>query len=167
MRTQIYWRAVENRAAGAVAAIELLVSVQTSLLDSCPKLQTHSTVVADSVFRVESNGADRYTEVALDGRTDGVERASAAGYVFRLAGSELSYAEMAHPADARLARFESRPQGASWRIQIAHELFAERLEKGVILRGRALGLLLNRGDDLRAASAQFAAFLAAEPPLTT
>ena len=44
MRSQIYWRACSEPTEGAIAAVELLVSVQTSLLDSSPRLATRSEV---------------------------------------------------------------------------------------------------------------------------
>jgi hypothetical protein len=51
--------------------------------------------------------------------------------------------------------------------QLRHELFSERLEKGVILRARVRGVVLERADDVRHAAAMFNEFLHAELPLTT
>ncbi len=52
-------------------------------------------------------------------------------------------------------------------MQLAHQLFAERLEKGVILRARVLGVLVDRDGDLAAAARHYENFVSAAPPLTT
>jgi hypothetical protein len=87
--------------------------------------------------------------------------------LFRLAGCNFSYAEIVHPAGAHGTKLQARPEGAGQRVQLGHRLFAERLEKGVILRARALGLWIDRAGDEDAAAQHFQAFMAAELPLTT
>ena len=54
-----------------------------------------------------------------------------------------------------------RPSGLS------HRLFAERLEKGVILRSRIRGLFVPRDHDTELAQSEYRRFAASEPPLTT
>ena len=52
-------------------------------------------------------------------------------------------------------------------LRVSHQLFSERLEKGVILRARLRGVFLPRQRDTRVAAACYTAFAAAEPPLAT
>jgi hypothetical protein len=157
-RTQVYWRAAAS--SSAIASLELLVSVQTNLLDSRPQLVARSTIAAESVWRLDDFGRGTFVEITHDdaGVTSG-------GCVFRL-NSELSYAQLVHPADSQ-ATFLQVQRSETSRYELRHELFAERLEKGVILRARVLGVLLARANDLHDAARHFAEFLAADLPLTT
>jgi hypothetical protein len=161
LRTQIYWRTSSHPLESAIAAIELVISVQTSLLDSSPRLATRSTLSVDQAMCLSS--ADRVE----------IDLGKSSCYLYRLAEERFSYAEMVHPAQSQESTIEApataRAIGdvAPTRLELRHELFCERLEKGVILRARVLGVFLDRQDDLAAAAAHYAAFLAAEPPLTT
>ena len=152
MRTQVYWRAGSHAQQDAIAAIELLVSVQTSLLDSCPRLVARSELFVDEVLCIDDTGRAGNRQSP---------RTSRAGYLFRPAGQDFSYAEMIHPADAHGTRLESQAVDRGQRVELSHQLFAERLEKGVILRARVLGLWLDRAGDQDAAAKHFQAFLAA------
>lgn len=157
MRTQVYWRAGSHAQQDAIAAIELLVSVQTSLLDSCPRLVARSELFVDEVLCLDDTGRGQSAIPANE----------PCGYLFRPAGQEFSYAEMIHPADAHGTRLESQAVDGGQRVELSHQLFAERLEKGVILRARVLGLWVDRAGDQDAAAKHFQAFLAAKLPLTT
>jgi hypothetical protein len=170
MRTQIYWRAAAHERHRAIAAISLVVSVQTSLLDSHPALAARSQLVASEAYRLTD--AERGTfasilpavhdEVAADDVDDAPQC-----YLFRLPGRQYSYAEMVQPSDERHSHWEGWLHGTDYRLQLQHELFPRWLEKGVILRARVLGVLLDRQDDKACAAAHWAAFLRDELPLTT
>jgi hypothetical protein len=157
-RTEVYWRAAEKTQ--AIASFELLVSVQTNLLLGRPQLAAHSIIAAESVWRLDDLERGAFVEIAAEG-----SNVASSGWLFRL-NSELSYAQLVHPADSHATRCQRR-QGESPRYELRHELFAERLEKGVILRARVLGVLVTRANDLAAAAQHFADFLASDPPLTT
>jgi len=88
-------------------------------------------------------------------------------YLFRFPGRQYSYAEMVRPADARQSNWEGWLHDGDYRMELRHELFAERLEKGVILRARVLGVLLDRKDDMAAAIGHWRSFLKEALPLTT
>jgi hypothetical protein len=162
LRSQIYWRAMSHRTDGAIAAIELMVSVQTSLLDSSPSLATRSTLSVDGAVRLSS----------ADG-AESIAGGMASCCLYRLAETPFSYLEMVHPAQSRESASAvpsaagARGDAASKHIELRHQLFPERLEKGVILRARVLGVFLDRQGDSEAAAHHYTAFLAAEPPLTT
>jgi hypothetical protein len=73
---------------------------------------------------------------------------------------------MVQPADGRESRWEGWLAGADYRFELRHDLFAQRLEKGVILRARVLGILLDRADDKAAVLAHWNSFLREPLPLT-
>jgi len=179
LRAQIYWRAASRRVDSSATsappgAIELVTSVQTGLLDSDPRMATQTLVSATEVF--ELSDADSGAFSKLDGvsaETEYNPTGATACFLVRLPLRVWSYAEMVHPLDAQASTvgMAFRPSndfagsGSVWRLR--HELFLQRLEKGVILRARVLGLFLSRDDDMRAAAERYAAFCAEEPPLTT
>jgi hypothetical protein len=68
-------------------------------------------------------------------------------------------------AEASELQAASDPAGSS--LRLAHHLFAEHLEKGVILRTWVLGVVLDRAGDAAAALDAYRAFLATPLPLTT
>jgi hypothetical protein len=173
MRAEIYWRAQSHELDGAIAAIEVLASVQTSLLDSCPRLSTRSEVMARDVHRLSDVGRGAFAP-ARPASEGPAARDQPQCYLFRLAASQYSYAEMVHPADAQdstsqrlFARDSVEPRPPAQLFELKHQLFAERLEKGVILRARILGVLLDRSGDEAAAARHYAAFVSEKLPLTT
>jgi hypothetical protein len=176
MRAEIYWRAASHELAGAIAAVELLASVQTSLLDSCPRLLTRSTVTADQVLQLSDVERGGFKPVAPNPRDDvsNVPSDQPDCYLFHLVAADYSYLEMVHPSDAQASHSQwpvaaVRPlvKSAPNRFELHHQLFAERLEKGVILRARVLGVLLDRDGDQAAAARHYAAFISERLPLTT
>jgi len=168
LRSQLYWRAGSHHRDGAIFAIELVASVQTALLDSCPQLVLRSRLLAAEAFQLVDPQAEGFSSI-VPPRDDPDPDALGAPfcYLFRLAGRRYSYAEMVHPAAAQASSWDGWLHGTEYRLELAHKLFADRLEKGVILRSRVLGLLLDRRDDKAAVVRHWHAFLAAELPLTT
>jgi hypothetical protein len=169
MRTQIYWRTAAPSQPGVLAAIELLVSVQTSILDSCPRLETRSTLLADEILRLADPVAGPFVTLAPP-PISGEPSEPCGGprcYLFRLASSAYSYAEMIYPAVAELSEMESVARDLAFQATLRHQLFAARLEKGVVLRARILSLLCDRDGDAQTAALHYRAFLAGQLPLTT
>lgn len=168
-RTQLYWRATAHQLAGAIAALELLASVQTDLLDGFPQLTVRSELLASEVYQMVDAGRGSFASIVPPGDdAPGDESPDAPPcYLLRLPGGQLSYVEMVHPADRRQSQWDGWLHGADYRLQLRHELFARPLEKGVILRARVLGVLLDRQGDQAAAAAHWNAFLREALPLTT
>ncbi len=165
LRAQIYWRAAPRESHSVIAAIELVASVQTSLLDACPRLTTRSTVAAREAFRLvdAKRGAFELIPALEDNRAD-----LPTCFVFRLKSKQISFVEMVAPnvvQTTQLAADQSEDPAPPARL--VHQLFAERLEKGVILRARVLGVLVDRDGDLAAAARHYENFVSAAPPLTT
>jgi len=155
-RVQIYWRA----ASGPVGspAIDLQVSVQTSLLDSLPRLTAITKFQSVDLLhqREDHAGGDQPTNYHYE--------------LFRPVEREVSYVEMIHPADEASGSIFVGGRGSSPRPEdgsVSHELFASDLEKGVILRARLRGVFLPRERDTELAAEAYRQFLAAPPPLTT
>jgi hypothetical protein len=165
IRGQVYWRAFEWGESRA-SALELIVSVQTSLLDSDPTLHVRSQVTAGELLNIKSydppaaradtpRGSDNFV-VKYEGR-------GPACWLLRLSSDELTYAEMVHPSDFVASSFQEISPGL---IEHSTRLFRGPLEKGVILRSRLRGVLLPRSDDVALAAACYREFTASQPPLT-
>lgn len=150
IRPQLYWRYVEPR------GLELILSAQTSLLDSQPATTIESALPAGEALPLSASG--QVLSVSQDQwhTSDDAPRA----VLFRPQGYDVSYVEMVHPTDfagIQLSVVDQLPT-------VRWHLFPERLEKGVIRRGRVRGVLVSREDDLHAAQQALAAF--ATSPLT-
>lgn len=138
-----YWRAgwleLDN---ASCPYIDLVVSVETSLLNSRPWLVAKSKLSA---------GLDRWISAP-------------AGYeVARLPHPAASYVEIRHPDDALTASLSAMGDQAV----LSTRLFGQPLEKGVILRSRLRGLFVPREGDETLARAALAEFAAMPLPLTT
>jgi hypothetical protein len=148
VRAQVYWRCLTpeefapDHASSIVAAFDLILSVNTSVLDEDPQSTVHSSVSCP-------------TEILNAGKTPGC-------FLVRTRDSNQSYVEMVHPIDYQ----QSEASSGERQAQIVHRLFAQRLEKGVILRARIRGAVIACERDEATAIAGFQCFSAAEPPLT-
>jgi hypothetical protein len=165
-RGQMYLRAQQYLNAGSAApAIELITSVQTSLLDSDPSLNVRSRIAARDILRLTEIATNRAMPIE---RNDDQQHflaapAEIACFIFRLNGGQSSYVEMVHPADFNHSVLRRLPSGET---ELSHRLFAGRLEKGVILRSRVRALLVPSENDAALASACYADFATSEPVLT-
>jgi len=160
---QVYWR-VGNPPppadGGAGLQIELLVSVQTQVLDAEPRMTALSAVRASEFLYLEDEAAGRFA--ALEPGTD--LPPSAACLLVRLADSPLSYVEMVHPRDFNPGHLSVAQSGENWTIR--HTLIACRMEKGVIIRVRLRGGIVPRSRDVDAAAGLYEAFSHAALPLS-
>lgn len=151
IRAQAYWRRLEagqfceGHLDSVLVAIELVLSVNTSLLDSDPQATIETSV--SPAIKLKNFG-ERSEQTLV-----------------QPAGERFSYVEMLHPSDmgGTEALLGSGREGEA---QIHHRLFQQRLEKGVILRARVRGAVVERRQDTAIAEAAFRQFAASEPPLT-
>jgi hypothetical protein len=160
-RGQVYWRIVNLAKSPQQCAIELVASVQTSLLDSDPTVEIHSTFQADEALQLTDPIAERAVPLSL--ATQSSCDTMPACFIFRLRGAPLSYIEMVHPLDFVESRLTPLPDGA---MRWTTSLFQGRLEKGVILRSRLKALIAPRNLDVASAALCYRDFAASEPPLT-
>lgn len=166
---EIIWRAISpSEVPNLVVGVDLIVSVRTALLDSWPELAVRSRLTATEVLRLTSHQTAQFEPC---GGIPGPGCAVDAGagpclLIFRLPDLPFSYAEMTHPADFRGTALAPSAENPAM-VETRHRLFAECLEKGVILRARVRGIVVDRARDLQNAAAYYAAFVAADPPLGT
>jgi hypothetical protein len=164
IRGQLYWRALRCAPADWLA-LELIVSVQTSLLDSDPTLRVRSNVPAADVLCLENLKKGTAKAVARkNGRVASSRRRLPACWLFRLAHENRTYVEMVHPLDFVKSDFQEESPSD---VEHATKLFHGPLEKGVILRSRLRGVVVPRSEDVAAAIECYQEFAASEPPLTT
>lgn len=157
------WRATgSSQGSAASLAVELVVSVRTELLDSRPQMAVASMVPSSEALRLADAAAGRFEPLALEaaGAQDGC-----GCILIRLPQADISYVEMVHPADCHQDELEVLAAGHGPMMRIAHRLFLDPLEKGVMLRGRVCGVLLPRAEDCRLAADWYREFAAAEPSL--
>jgi hypothetical protein len=160
-RGQIYWRLVNHVGAIAHDAIELVASMQTSLLDSDPTLEIRSHIPADEILQLTDPENKRTVALPLSHETRCATQPSC--FVFRLRGSQSSYIEMVHPLDFVETTLLPKRDGL---VECTTRFFRGRLEKGVILRSRLRAMIIPQSDDITAAAVCYRDFAATEPPLT-
>jgi len=162
---QLYWQAKTLQSVdGVLASLSHLVSVQTHLLDTYPKITVASQVPSSEVLYIalgeggqaDVEPADRATTITPTGSTCCVLR--------RLLAAPFSYVEIVSAADVRNIVF---PAGAKGRMDAEWRVFADFLEKGVIRRARIHGALLPRENDIELAVECCRAMEHSPLPLTT
>lgn len=180
---EAYWRAGWFEYDGqSYPRIDLVVSVETSLLDSRPRLSAVSNLMLDAgalVYRGEG---------CMLARLGGAAGLQAAGFEYQ---DGVCYAEICHPGDSismlievpgretpgretpgREApdcgmRGEAQAALASRRpVRCLTRLFGQPLEKGVILRSRLRGLFIPWQRSEEIARAALAELAGSPPPLT-
>jgi hypothetical protein len=184
MRAQVYWRWLEPSefapefASYVLVALDLIASVNTSLLDADPASAVRSSLapvseVANLTQSEQGGQRARHVGPAPRGHEDlvtaiGPTEANTGCFTARLAIGGVSWVEMVHPTDFRGSRvtFSNGPLPGHCSADLEHKLFEQRLEKGVILRARIRGALVRQANDADCAIAAFRRFSAAEPPLT-
>jgi hypothetical protein len=160
VRPQIYWRLFRPEHIEGMG-LDLIVSVQTDLLDSDPSMSTASILPVEGLLRLHGPGADQFEPLVIDDPAP----LDAGLLLFRLAGGRLSYVEMVHPSDFCRAGVRTE-DAARHTARLSFPLFPGRLEKGVIRRARLRGCFLPREDDRSVAAALYGEFAASTPPLT-
>jgi hypothetical protein len=162
---QIYWRAgLLDSVDGVVGSLSLLVSVQTHLLDTCPRIAVESQIKAEGVIHLKSNGGSRGDVTNIDREATFPATTGTDCIIRRFIDAPISYAEFMPSSDFREFRIR-RDRDRGWRVQ--WELFAEFLEKGVIWLARLHGAFMRREHDVEIAAACCDALQRAALPLTT
>ena len=160
-RLQAYWRVIELESnCTAIAVFELVVSVQTELLDSHPAMSVVSCYTRSECLRYGAIGSDKPEPLEFG------EAHDRDGFLLvRPEGAAVSFMQAAHPAD--FAGYQASPSDDSQRqFKVRHPLFSEQLEKGVIRRARVRVAIVPRADDLSLTADCYRQFAASEPMLT-
>ena len=164
VRVQVYWRA--ESAADRAPLVDLQVSVQTSLLDSRPRLATSSRLPRGELRRLIDARAGMFEPISL-AQTHELSFLPEQGrecFLFRWPDVEASYVEIVYPGDSDCSKLKLCGSG---RWELSHGLFSGELEKGVIVRARVRGAYLPRERDEELAARAYAEFLKSDLPLTT
>jgi hypothetical protein len=157
-----YWRLRHHSQFNAVA-IEMILSVQTDLLDSQPAAVVRSMAQNVRVFHcaglADGNFQQRSQAYHVNPQDYEVHLV-----VLRHEGAGLSYAQLVHPTDLEALQLQFRLDGKSGAMAVVFQ--KPHLEKGVIRRARIYGWFLPAESDLRV-SAELARRSLEEPlPLT-
>ncbi len=143
---QVYWSASpEQLGLESVPSLSMVVSIQTSQLDTHPRLDIRSSLSAAEVLLISLVGDD----VLVDSHIEGVQgidpRAIACGLLWRFDRDSFCYAEIMPKSDFRQLAIERTSDmiGSRW------ELFAEFLEKGVIRRAQLHSMFVPRENDVQ------------------
>ncbi|TWU28550.1 hypothetical protein [Bythopirellula polymerisocia] len=153
----VYWRVeiTDSR----LVIIDAIVSLQTSLLESYPKVQTITSIHAKEAWFVP----DSHKKARLISSGQELTCDEFAGVLLRGAKGSWSYLEMTHPED--LGTWQAvDDQSDSWTLQ--RTLGGEFQEKGVIRRLRVRGLFIPREGDIETAPRLLKDFASSLPPLT-
>jgi hypothetical protein len=154
LRATAMWRRLDDPSEFGIAW-EVVVSAQTSLLETEADVAVVSSAVADSVAWADAESRWLCSEAA-DAIPD-----SATRILLKRRRSSLLLA--VHPADARGIVVTRAGDG----VRVACRLFAAALEKGVLLRSRVLAAIGPADGDESWATRVADAFAASQPPLTT
>jgi hypothetical protein len=162
---QIYWSsAALDSLDGVIGSLSLLVSVQTHLLDTWPRIAAESWIACDEILQVDvgGDGAGRAKYVATNAaiRCPG----ESCCIVRRWNDAQLSYAEIMLTNDFREASLACDAPGGDSLLKWT--LFSEFMEKGVIRRARLVGAFLRREHDVELAAKCCRAVECSPLPLT-
>ncbi len=165
---QVYWRALTDLDSPTVlGGVELILSVQTELLDSDPRMLVESRLNDSRVFHIESGGHApvEAIEVAASDIQSPVKLNPPGILLTRPYEASCSYLELVHPSDfIDVEIVRTSPDASEFTSRFT--MFEAPLEKGVIRRGRLRALLLPRQADTDAARSCYQQFVAAPIPLT-
>jgi hypothetical protein len=161
---QVYWSANTLESIdGVVGSVSQLVSVQTPLLDTHPKIDLLSQVPSSEYLLLSLSNYEAEFEPIEGDRT----LRSVGGtmcVLWRLLAAPLSYVEIVEATD--FYELSCGPAGDG-RLLAAWRLFAEFLEKGVIRKARVHGAFIDRAHDCEIAIECCRAIERSPLPLTT
>ena len=166
VRPQVYWRAIRlDSTDEPIYGIDLIVSMQTSLMDSDPSMTIHTDVGAAEAWQRSAAETERFRHVNGDSVSGADGDAARHLIVARHTIGTYGYAEMIHPSD--FAGGELTWSEDESRLEISTRIFDQRLEKGVIRRGHLRGVFVPRTGDFQSANRALTDLSASSPTLTT
>ena len=144
--------------------LELIIYLQTNLLESFPQLTLCSQVTGDDAYCLQYDREALAIEprALSDAEQRGVEQG---GVLVRPAEFSWSYFETTHPEE--VSHWDCIASASENQCKIQRRLEGSFLEKGVIRILRVRGAFLNRANDIELARKCLESFAMEEPPLTT
>ena len=149
VRPQLVWRVLRDEPRFGV---ELLVSVQTSLLDSAPEVLTRHAMSGELLALTEEG------ESVCDGEQTWT---TPTAILQRPEGADLSLTILVYPSD--FLQLDIKPGDKGW--EACFRLLRDSLEKGVIRRARMRGIYVPRENDLDYARQCLQELAVEAPPL--
>jgi hypothetical protein len=143
--------------------LELVLSAQTDLLDSGPTWHLNSFVREAALLHCGIREQKQVEDISAMVRTFDTGASNEHLFLFRVPSLGISYTQMVHPSDfagANVALDGRQP------MVVSSTLFPERLEKGVIRRGRVCGWVMPVENDLETAVKLAREFVDEPLPLT-
>jgi len=170
IRSQIYWRAIRATEGAPEFGLEVMVSVQTDLLNSDPGFKARSEFRGAQVGLLTAEQPPSIRALPLGSSAVVHElRPSPDALWVTWNGQRLAYVEVPTPGDSVATRVSNAPAAGESQplVRIEHDLLHEFLEKGVIRRCRLRGVFLPAGgDDGTVACQVVERFRRSELPLT-
>ncbi len=159
----VYWSV--PREEDGVVGLQMIVSAETELLGVTPRMIIGSQLAGVSVERLVDAAKEQFQPVAASADFLDSERGEPGVFLFRLHHLGISYVQMVHPSDFEHTNTRVVKRGEQ--VTLEHDFLTEKLEKGVIRRGRLNGILVSSEDDHRLAIQAYNRLLVESPPLTT
>jgi len=148
-----------------VPAIDVIVAIQTKLLDTVPRVTLCSELECDECIFLPAAPRGEGVDVRAMQRTTGSSQTidTPGCVMWRFDALNTSYVEMVHPHDFVSVRItaDGRRHAVRW------DLMGHFMEKGVIRRLQSRGALVPLESDQKSAAAAYAEFTHRPPPLTT
>lgn len=164
---QVYWRSIEIREFSAVG-VELVVSVQTDLLDDVASIALGSELPCKEVLHVMEDDTRSFTSAKLPHISDSpntVQINRPGPILFRLGKGIGTCMEMVHPTDFSSGQIDC-PTPDKGCAKSTMSVIGQPLEKGVIRRARSQALFVPAEGDEAAAIECYRRFAASALPLT-
>lgn len=151
-----------------VIGVELLLSMQTTLLDSSPLTSVCTSAPCEQVGwqSLRHNWSWRSAEEFGLAGDPLYLRPPQAGMILCRLDDRVSYGQAIFPSDFLQAQIHRNSEGTKT-VELTTPLIADRLEKGVIRCARVRGWWMPRQDDTICATQLFEEFASSPPPLTT
>jgi hypothetical protein len=170
LRVQAYWRALPlDQVPSGATGLDLEVSVQTPEWLVAAELAAVTQFQAGKTLRLTHQDGPRWQEAIPTARGSlALLPADGPGCLLFCRGrGGPAYLEMIHPADFHHDELSLTADASPDQVRLAHQLFGQGLEKGVILRARVRGMWLAEDLSEASADAAYREFVAARLPLTT
>ncbi len=160
-----YWRGLPSNSTSTLAALELISSMQTELLDALPRCVVGSRLAAVQSVLIWKSVEDDWQPLEIEPESSHMfaHHQVPAGVLWRFKAPQVSYLELIPPGDAQQLRLARTANGA---VTSQWQIFARPLEKGVILRSRLYGVLVEQATDLDQAQHWWQALESSQLPLT-
>ncbi|MHB8968868.1 MAG: hypothetical protein ACYC3X_02365 [Pirellulaceae bacterium] len=168
LQPQVCWRVLDEPSATPAIVLEAIVSIQTCLLDSDPRIQLASTLAGEHWLQSAlPQASGRFCALTLQDQSPRSISVDTPGIAIlaRMPESAWCYGHFVHAADLLDANVT---WDRSAQLSTLSTLFCgQRLEKGVLRRVRARAVLVPREQDEMLVEQLWVESARAAPPLAT